>query len=91
MHKVGMVAFKKWQVKTMNNNQTIFIVPVTENRPVKIVFEGEHSCPIAYQLGCDHNCKHAKWDVQNMNIVLSCSCIGCKECFLKLIDGIAIR
>lgn len=66
----------------MENNRSIYILPVLRNEPLKIVFT-ENPCPVANQFGYIYYCKYANLDINGMDLVISCENIGYKECFLK--------
>lgn len=54
----------------------IFIIPKQEDKLVKIVFEGLFCCPILFNLGIDHRCKHAKDRLEDLNYTIYCDDIN---------------
>ena len=70
----------------MRDDQTIYIFPVIDDRPVRVIFEDEYPCPISYQLGFNHNCKYADQTIAEKEITFSCNNIGCEGCILEKVE-----
>lgn len=71
----------------LEDNQIIDLIPLNDNRPIKIVYENEYPCPVSYQLGFNHRCKYVDQTVTEKEIMFSCNNIGCEECFLEKKEG----
>jgi hypothetical protein len=67
----------------ITNKNRIYILPIDENKPIKVVHENEYPCPVSYQLGFNHSCKYVDQIITEKEITFSCNNIGCEECFLE--------
>ena len=64
-------------------NDLIYITSTNEDKMIKVVYENENPCPVAYQLGFNRHCKHAKVNTEELELDISCDNIGCEECFFE--------
>ena len=67
----------------ITNKNKIYIFPVDDDKPIKVVYENEYPCPVSYQLGFNHRCKYVDQTITENEIEFSCNNIGCEECFLE--------
>lgn len=71
-------------VKDLNiGDANIYFIPKIDDRPIKIVYENEYPCPVAYQLGFSRSCKHVDVTSEGFEMNFECKNIGCEDCFLE--------
>ena len=72
------------EIKEANKHHKdlIYITPTNKDKMIKVVYKNEHPCPVAYQLGFNRHCKHAKVTTEELELDISCDNIGREECFL---------
>ena len=67
----------------ISENTQIVIDIIDNDRPIKIIYEDEYPCTVAYQLGFNHHCKYVDVTSKEFEMSFTCNNIGCKECFLE--------